>query len=403
MSKKYEKIIKFYYSTLDSQYAKYFTRILNIRHPELPVFLLIEKNNKEKNDFNKFKLAKAELSIESVEKFIEDYFAKKLKFFFVSQAQLDVTEENLNETLATLNGTATDAEMNKKYYNAGKNIYQIEGRHFETFLKDNLNKTVVMLACSFPMINCRNGLEKFKFVTHTFNKFLDQLIFVETDPNFNEYVVSVNNISDNNKDNDNNGNVSQNNNSDSTINYKFEDYYRYIFKPLYPQVVIFPAISQEEIEQVASNNLNHLIIKKLQIAIDFIEDFDTLKLIRFVGRNSKISPEELEIDRKFLIEEDVDGNINLTGDYDEDFLSEEELEKDRDLDARIEDLKEMLGPDTAGLIDMLKEQDPKQSKEIKKELLQAVEEINRKKIIEQEATTEYKLNEVNNLKEKDDL
>lgn len=404
LSKKYEKKIKFYYSTLDSQYAKYFARILNLRHSELPVFFLIEKNHKEKNDFNKFKLAKAQLSKEAIEKFIDDYFTKKLKFYFVSQTQLDVTEETLKEALAALNETATDDEMNKKYYNAGRNIYQIEGRHFESFMLDNLNKTVVVMACSFPMINCRNGLEKLRFVTKTFNNFMDKVIFVETDPNFNEYVVSIKNPSDFNDSNNSNDN---NTSTEPQKIYTFNDYFRYIFKPLYPQVVLFPALPQDEEKQT---NLNNLIIKKLQSSIEFKEDIDCMKLIKFVGKNAQIPPEQVQIDIEYIKNEDVDGNIKLTADYDEDFFPEDELDKDSDLDAKMEDLKEMLGPDAAALIDLLSQQNSKQSNEIKKELAEAVEEMKRNENIEPEApVSEEKFKEEKvreeeiSLKEKDDL
>jgi hypothetical protein len=359
--------------------------------------LFIEKNNEEKNDFNKFKLVNAELTKGAVEKFINDYYAKKLKFYFVSQAQLDVTEETLKDALTLLNGTATDLEMNKKYYNAGRNIYQIEGRHFESFMRHTLNKTVVMMACSFPMIHCKNGLEKLRFVTQTFNKFLDKVIFVETDPNFNEYVISKNKKTDNQN---NDKNIDYNNSIAES--YIYEDFYRYIFKPLYPQLVIFSAISQIEIEQ-DPNNLNSLIIKKLQNKVDFDDDFDCLNLIRLVGKNAEISPNEIEIDEKYLIEEDVNGNIKFTTDYDEDFLSEEELDKDKDLEARIEDLKEMLGPDAAELFDILQQQDPKKVKEIKQEMVKAVEDMEKNK----NTDLDEKINEIskeeNTPIEKDDL
>lgn len=397
LSKKYQQKIKFFYSTLDSEYAKYFSRILNLRHWELPVFLIIEKNSKEKNDFNKFKLTNANFTKEAVENFINNYYAKKLQFHFVSQAQLDVTEETLKEALDTLNGTLTNSEMNKKYYNAGRNIYQIEGRHFESFLKDNLNRTVAMLACSFPMINCRNALEKLRFVTQTFNQFLDKLIFVETDPNFNEYVVSVSpNISDyNNK-------TEETENKEKTKIYKFEDYHRFVFKPLYPQLVVFPAIPQDEIERNL-NNLNALIIKKIKSVVDFNEDFDCLKLIRFIGKHAQINPEQVEIDVKYLKEEDVDGNIKFTADYDEDFLSEEELEKDKDLESRIEELKEMLGPEAAELFDVLNAKDSKESKEVKEDILKAVEDLETNKEKEITKQNDDRTNSENTLSNKDDL
>jgi len=414
LSKKYERKIKFYYSTLDSQYAKYFTRILNLRHSQLPIFLLIEKNSKEKNDFNKYKLDNTELSIEAVEKFIENYYAKKLPFYFVSQAQLDVTDETLTEAVAALNGTATDELMNNKFYNAGRNIYQIEGRHFESFLKHTLNRTVIIMACSFPMIHCRNGLEKLRFVTKTFNKFMDKVLFAETDPNFNEYAVSY---STNSNNDNNNSNITINNDinykSTNTSSYenselnllktfKFEDYFRYVFKPLYPHIVLFPATAQSEIISTPEHNLNSLIIKKLLNAVDFNEDFDCLKLIRFVGKHARIPAEQVEIDEQYLREEDVDGNIKLTADYDEDFLSDEELEKDSVLDSKIEDLKEMLGPDSDMLIETLKLQDTEEAKKLKKELVQAYDEIENKKKNEQKATV-VEENRLKGLKEKDGL
>jgi len=354
LSKKYENKIKFYFSTFGSEYSKYITGIFNFNFDEVPIFMLIEKPYKGKNYFNKFKQSNADLTRQAVEIFLDKYISKELESYFVSQKRFDMNETYFKELPDKLKGLATNEEMNKKFYNNGKNIYMIEGRNFENFLKENLDKTVVFIACSSPMINCDAGLEKYRFITQSFSKFQDKIIFAQTDPNFNEYVIRK---------------ISESNNSRIE---NLDDFHIFTFDPLYPQVWIFPAIFKDENSSLNLNS-NSLAIQKVQKGIDFNEAFDTLKLLRFVANNAQIPIDEIEIDQDY-IKHDFDGTIQFTSDYDADYYKQELENKDDD-EAYLEELRELLGEEADGIMEMLASQDPEKSKEMQKDILKKVQEI----------------------------
>lgn len=336
---KYSDSLRFLYSSYEDSATEYFYRILNFKYSDLPTFCIIEKANPKKNDFLKYKRDHVEMTIESLEKFILDYKEKKLKLYFVSQSKVDINEEFLRELNSTLNNTPTNHELNKKYVNLGNNIYRIYGYHFEEFLVDNLNRTVVILGCSQPMVFCDLALKKIYQIIKTFENHFDKIVFAETDPNYNEYVVRK---------------IEEEKEID-----EFNDYLNFVFGPLYPQLYIFPAIDDVE-NRRKNSTIKQLVLEKISQTFQYKGKYNFLDLIRFLGKNAKITPDTVNIDNDYLAYINVDDNIEFTADFDEEIseaIVKKELEKSK---KGLESIKELLGDqDLRYLLDQVQNNDKK--------------------------------------------
>jgi len=158
---KYRKDLQIFNSTLSSDAVYMMTQALRLKYEKLPI-LLLTSLNKEKNHLIKYKLERANLTKNNVEKFIKDWKAGKLQPFLQSD---DIPENPVDE-----NG-----------------VYKVVGHTFDEFLRQQ-NKDIILGICTKIYKKCSTFFERFGRVAKKLSS-NSHIAFGTVDPYFNEYMI----------------------------------------------------------------------------------------------------------------------------------------------------------------------------------------------------------------------
>ena len=161
---KYRKEIQFSYATYENPAIEIFKDVLRLKKVELPIFLLTRSIDKESDDLDKYRGDKLPLTVESVEKFIDDF-------------KNNITDKFLISEDIPLNKTTEDG------------VYKLVGKNFNDFLA-NYDKDILLVVCSRVSKTCTRFNKILKNIANIFRNNKDLLIGI-IDLNFNELKIEL--------------------------------------------------------------------------------------------------------------------------------------------------------------------------------------------------------------------
>ena len=381
-AQKYDNEIKFYFSTDENVSIINLLSNFNFNHP-VPFMFLLEKSDSGFKYYNKYVKKDLKLEIEEIQKFVDDYKAKKLPLFFVSEdiptkktENLEIISQNVTEMK---NLTKVQKLAEKMYHNLTITKTNMTDEKFEEHLKKvnleenyrigNLTeiekknekieaerKAAEIFANNFTDVELNKkyynkGENIYKIVGKNFEEFLydtrDKIVAVFgcSSPMyfcdlvhvriklisriFSKYlnkIVFV--ITDPNK----NEFIVKKPNTDKNLD-RPQDYNHYIADIVYPVFVTLDAVASKD------GDRNELLNKKLDSVNNFEQEFTSENIIEYLLQRLNLTKEEADLEMDYLEQKDFSRKTGYTDEYDFDDERIEKVKKARQIDVLIEQVR----------------------------------------------------------------
>jgi hypothetical protein len=163
LGRKYKGELFMFNSTLSNPMIGIISEVLAIKDSKLPFILLTKAKPDSDDDLDKYGFDKFDLTKENVERLIDQFKEGVLPPYVISE---DIPEGNPD--------------------NHG--VYKVVSKNLKDFLNTK-NKDIVLIVCTKLQNKCAKLKERVHRLVQKFRE--ANIIFGETDPNFNEYDVTI--------------------------------------------------------------------------------------------------------------------------------------------------------------------------------------------------------------------